>query len=84
VVFFLVLDEVEDVFGDFLNRLDELGLSRVATLHTFDEAVQIDVVTDRHVFPHSRGAGVRRTLDDEAKLRIPYGLTSFADAFATT
>ena len=43
VVLFLVLDEVEDVLGDFLDRLDEFGLARIAALHAMDEARQVDM-----------------------------------------
>ena len=44
VIFLLVLDELEDVLGDFLDRLDELGLARIAPLHALHEACQIDML----------------------------------------
>ena len=43
VIFLLVGDEVENVLGDFLHRLDEFGLARIAALHALHEAVQIDM-----------------------------------------
>src|SRR3954469_23141420 len=43
VVILLVGDEVEDVLGHFLDRLDEFGLARIAALDALHEAGQIDV-----------------------------------------
>ena len=44
MIFLLVLDEVENVLGDFLDRLDEFGLARIAPLHALHEAFEIDMI----------------------------------------
>ena len=51
VIIFLVLNEVVNIFSDFLNRLRELRLPRIAPLHTLNERHQINVITNRHVVP---------------------------------
>jgi hypothetical protein len=48
VVLLLVLDEVEDVFGHFLHRLDKLGLARIAPSHAGQEKLQVHVVGHWH------------------------------------
>jgi hypothetical protein len=53
VVLLFVLDELEDVLGHLLDRLDELGLTRVALADALDELRQIDVVGHGH--GHLRG-----------------------------
>jgi hypothetical protein len=48
VVLFLVGDELEDVLGDFLHRLDELRLAGIALGDAGDEALEIDVIGCGH------------------------------------
>ena len=48
VILLLVLHEFENVLGDFLHRLDEFGLVRVALLHTLHEPVEINVIGNCH------------------------------------
>ena len=58
VVGLLVLDEIEDVLGDFLHRLDELRLVRVAPFDALHEGRKVDVIGDCHgspLFPASAG-----------------------------
>ena len=58
VIGFLLLDEVEDVLGDFLDRLAEFGLARVAALDPLDEGREVDVIGRCHAV-----APFRRWLD---------------------
>lgn len=46
MVLFLVLDEVEDVFGDLPDGLDELVLAGIALFDALNEAGQINVIRD--------------------------------------
>ena len=48
VVLLLVLDVVEDVLGDLLNRLDELRLTGISLLHALDEPIKVDVIRYAH------------------------------------
>ena len=57
VIFLLVLDELENVLCDLGHGLDEFGLAGIAPLHPRDEAVQIDMVLDRHSTPPLLCAG---------------------------
>ena len=43
VILLLVLNEVEDVLRNLLNRLHVLGLARVAPLEPFDKTGEIDM-----------------------------------------
>jgi hypothetical protein len=44
MIAFLVGEEVENILGHLLHRLDELGLARVAFLHALHECGQVDVI----------------------------------------
>lgn len=50
VIWFLVGDEVENILGDFLHRLNKFSLSRIAFLHPLDERRQIDMIGNGHCF----------------------------------
>jgi hypothetical protein len=55
VIGFLVLDEVEDILGDFLHGLNELVLARISALHAGDECLEINVVIESHLYFPSIG-----------------------------
>ena len=48
VILLFVLDEVEDVRGNFMYRLDELRLPRVTPFDAVDELLKVDVVGYGH------------------------------------
>src|SRR5690606_14054460 len=65
VVGLLVLDEIEDVLGHLLHRLDELGLVRVAALHALHEGRKVNVIGNGHGPPLSLRATPRGVMNRE-------------------
>ena len=79
VVLLLVGDEVEDVLGDLVDRLDELGLARVASLDTRHELLEANVIGDCHRLSlPDRAAAGEGWLACRPERSLPRGLRLFS------
>jgi len=51
VIGFFIFDEIENIHRDFLNRLDEFGLPRIAFLDALHECRKIYMIGNGHTIP---------------------------------